>query len=93
VGGPNILSSYLVRLWLGCIPKFSFLACLEVPQKFVWWWWVVVESEFSDRLWLSSSLALAKPNNNKLGNPPSPRTMSRKGGIFKSCPRVPKLRI
>ena len=27
---------YLVRLWLGCIPKISFLACLEVPQKFVW---------------------------------------------------------
>ena len=25
------------------------------------WWWV--ESEFSDRLWLSFSLALAKPNN------------------------------
>ena len=25
-------------------------------------WWVV-ESEFSDRLWLSFSLALAKPNN------------------------------
>ena len=25
-----------------------------------WWWWV--ESEFSDRLWLSFSLALAKPN-------------------------------
>jgi hypothetical protein len=24
------------------------------------WWWV--ESEFSDRLWLSFSLALAKPN-------------------------------
>jgi hypothetical protein len=28
-----------------------------------WWWVVVVESEFSDRLWLSFSLALAKPNN------------------------------
>jgi hypothetical protein len=32
----------------------------------VWWvgvgWWVV-ESEFSDRLWLSLSLALAKLNN------------------------------
>jgi hypothetical protein len=27
------------------------------------WWVVVVESEFSDRLWLSFSLALAKPNN------------------------------
>ena len=25
-------------------------------------WWV--ESEFSDRLWLSSSIALSKPNNN-----------------------------
>ena len=35
---------YLVRLWLGCIPKISLIACLEVPQKFVWvgggggWW-------------------------------------------------------
>jgi hypothetical protein len=29
---------YLVRLWLGCIPRISFIiACLEVPQKFVWW--------------------------------------------------------
>ena len=27
----------------------------------MWWWWV--ESEFSDRLSLSSGLALAKPNN------------------------------
>ena len=54
---------YLVRLWLGCIPKISFLACLEVPQKFVW---VVVESKFSDRLWLSFSLALAKPDNFEL---------------------------
>ena len=27
---------YLVRLWLGCIPKFSILACLEVPKKCVW---------------------------------------------------------
>ena len=55
----------LVRLWLGCIPKISFIVCLEVPQKFVWWvgggggW---VESEMSDPLWISSSLALAKPN-------------------------------
>ena len=31
---------YLVRLWLGCIRKISLLACLVVPQKFVWWWWV-----------------------------------------------------
>ena len=29
---------YLVRLWLGGIPKISFLACLEVPKKFVWGW-------------------------------------------------------
>ena len=28
---------YLVRLWLGCIPRISSVACLEVPQKFVWW--------------------------------------------------------
>ena len=53
---------YLVRLWLGCIPRISFIiACLEVPQKFVWWLVVggwLVESEYSDRLWLSSSLAL-----------------------------------
>ena len=30
---------YLVRSWLVCIPKISFIACLEVPQKFVQWWW------------------------------------------------------
>jgi hypothetical protein len=29
----------------------------------VWWVVVVVESKSSDRLWLSFSLALAKPNN------------------------------
>ena len=28
---------YLVSLCLGCIPKISFVACLEVPKKFVWW--------------------------------------------------------
>ena len=39
---------YLVRLWLGCIPRISFVTCLEVPEKFLWvggggwWWWVVV---------------------------------------------------
>ena len=33
------------------------MACLEVSQKFVWWVVVMVESEFSYRLWLSSSLA------------------------------------
>jgi hypothetical protein len=53
--------------WVGYTTENWFLACLEVPQHFVWWvgggWWVV-ESEFSDRLWLSFSLALAKPNNN-----------------------------
>jgi hypothetical protein len=27
---------YLFRLWLGCIPKISFLACLKVPKKFLW---------------------------------------------------------
>ena len=43
---------YLVSLCLGCIPKISFVACLEVPQKFVWWW-LGVESEFSDRLSLT----------------------------------------
>ena len=45
-GGVNpyffLLLFYLVRLWLGCIPKISFIACLEVPKKFVWWWWWVV---------------------------------------------------
>jgi hypothetical protein len=45
---------YLVRLWLGCIPKISFLSCLEVPKKFVWLvvvvvvvvggWWLRVNS-------------------------------------------------
>ena len=40
---------HIVWLWLDCIPKISFLACLEVPQKFVrvvvgggWWWWLRV---------------------------------------------------
>jgi hypothetical protein len=32
-----LLIFYLVRLWLGCTPKISLIACLEVPQKFVWW--------------------------------------------------------
>ena len=27
----------MIRLLLGCIPKISFLACMEVPKKFVWW--------------------------------------------------------
>jgi hypothetical protein len=27
-----------------------------------WWWWWVLESKLSDQLWLSFSLALAKPN-------------------------------
>ena len=64
----GVFISYLDRLWLGCIPKISLRLCLEVPEKFVWvvggWCWgvVVVESKFSDRLWLSVSLALAKPN-------------------------------
>ena len=33
-------------------------------KKFLWWWVVVVvlESKLSDQLWLSFSLALAKPN-------------------------------
>ena len=62
VGGQVTISFffifYLVSLCLGCIPKISFVACLEVSKKFVWWvgggggWWVVVEREFSDRLWL-----------------------------------------
>jgi hypothetical protein len=32
-GSPNIVFFilYLIRLWLGCIPKISFIACLEVP--------------------------------------------------------------
>ena len=37
---------HLVGSKWGCIPKLSFLGCLEVPQKFSvggwwWWWWVV----------------------------------------------------
>ena len=37
---------YLVRLWLGCIPRISFVTCLKVPEKFLWvvggwWWWVL----------------------------------------------------
>ena len=37
---------YLVSLCLDCIPKISFVACLEVSKKFVWWvgggggWWL-----------------------------------------------------
>ena len=45
---------------LGCILKIGFVTCLEVPQKLMWWW---LESEYSDRLWLSFCLALAKPSN------------------------------
>jgi hypothetical protein len=45
----------LVMLWLGCIPKISFYGCLKVPQNWVVVEVVVVESEFSDRLWLSFS--------------------------------------
>ena len=28
---------HLDRLSLGCIPKFGFVSCLEVPKKFLWW--------------------------------------------------------
>ena len=54
---------YLLRLWLSYISKISFISYLEVPYKFVCGWWGV-ESEFSDRLWLSFSLALAKAEQN-----------------------------
>ena len=47
---------YLVRLWLGFIPKISFLACLEVPKKFVWWWWW-----FRVNSVIAFGLALAQP--------------------------------
>jgi hypothetical protein len=53
---------YLVWLILGCIPKIGFVTCLEVPGSGWWWWWWVLESKLSDQLWLSFSLALAKPN-------------------------------
>ena len=46
---------------LHSLPGSALKVCLVVVGG---GWWVV-ESEFSDRLWLSFSLALAKPNNNK----------------------------
>ena len=45
----------LVRLWLGCIPRISFLGCLEVPEKFVWW----VVCELRSKLVIDFGLALA----------------------------------
>ena len=48
---------YLVRLCLGCIPKISFIACLEVPQKLVWW--VVVSGGLRVNLVIAFGLALA----------------------------------
>ena len=48
---------YLVRLCLGCIPKISFIACLEVPQKLVWW--VVVGGGLRVNLVIAFGLALA----------------------------------
>ena len=68
-GNPNlflhIFSSFVnVRLhtknWLCNLPG----SALKVPV--VGGWVVVVESKFSDQLWLSFSLALAKPNNTSL---------------------------
>jgi hypothetical protein len=38
---------YLVWLMLGCIPKISFLPCLEVTLKCVWW---VVVKKVNGRL-------------------------------------------
>ena len=66
-GNPNlfhyILSSLVnVRLhtenWLCNLPG----SALKVPVGGGGWWWL--ETEYSDCLWLSFSLALAKPNNN-----------------------------
>ena len=64
--GLHILSSLVnFRLhtenWLCNLPGSS----LKVSGGGGGWWWVV-ESKLSDRLWLSFSLPLAKPNNNKL---------------------------
>ena len=77
----------LVRLRLGYIQKISFLGCLYVPPKFVWVVsLVVVESEFSDRLWLSFSLGLTKPNNFLTSTPMEICRRTRLGG--KNCLRV-----
>ena len=46
---------------LHSLPGSALKVCVVVVGG--WWWWV--ESEFSDRLWLSFSLALAKPKNQK----------------------------
>jgi hypothetical protein len=37
-GNPNIclFIFFFIRLWLGCIPKISFVTCLKVPKKFLW---------------------------------------------------------
>ena len=51
----------LVGIILGCIPKISFLSCLEINYKLVWVGGGV-ESEFSDRLWLELSLGQAEQN-------------------------------
>jgi hypothetical protein len=64
----NISSSLVnIRLhtenWLCNLPG----SALKVPVVGGGWvvgGWVVVESKLSDQLWLSFSLALAKPNNN-----------------------------
>jgi hypothetical protein len=45
--------------WLCNLPG----SALKVPVVGGGWVVVVVESELSDQLWLSFSLALAKPNN------------------------------
>ena len=45
---------------LHSLPGSALKVCVVVVGG--GWWWVV-ESEFSDRLWLSFSLALAKLNN------------------------------
>ena len=52
---------YRVGLMLGCILKIGFVTCLDVRSKFLWWVGGL-ENKFSDRLCLSFSLALAKPN-------------------------------
>jgi hypothetical protein len=44
--------------------------CLKSVCGGGWWW---LESKYSDRLWLSFSLALAKPNRSKLTTSPGGR--------------------
>ena len=59
-GGGRGNPQFFLHTWRCTLPG----SALKVPLGGGWWvggWWL--ESEYSDRLWLSFSLAFAKPNN------------------------------